>query len=361
MHVPSFIGLSVVTLFFPVAFIFYKWANTFKKDQEKEEEKLKDRLGDKKKEEKFERERADQLRRVKPMLKMISDRLGDNSILQEDDRGNVIDFDMNVLFNSIDKDGNGIISYSELDDAMQLSGEELKMFIQLMNQAGGELQESREVKRKVFIENFFHVIDDIGNLTPTEQDASDLFDEISKMDSSTIDLEELGSRLAMFLSDKQILAINRLFRQRLGIHPSVPKPPKVDEDIEVDIANGSSNELQAIVCEEVRGQRRMSLLGNSMRTMGVTSFRKTVQGQISKHDFAKLYPSILKEVLVAEETQYQPFDIHFNCLSLHVKANGKSLPVVDNVTGRIQKRTMTAIMGKTLAPGSSAFVNTIFL
>ena len=348
MHAPTFIALSVVTLFFPVAFILYRWAKTFKKDQEKEEEKLKDRLSDKKKQEQFERERAAQLRRVKPMLNMISRRLGDKSILKEDDRGNVIDFDMNVLFNSIDKDGNGIISYSELDDAMQLSGEELEIFIRLMNEAGGELVESREVKRKVFIENFFNVIDDVGNLTPTEEDASDLFYEIAKAGSPTIDLEELDSRLAMFLPDKQILAINRLFQQKLGSNPDVSKPPQVADGVEVGIASGSTNELQAIVCEDARREMKMSARTTSMGSIIV---RKVVGGQISEHDFRTLYPSILKEALAAEEIQYQPFDIHFKHLSLHVRANGKSLPVVDNVTGRIRKRTMTAIMAKTIVTG----------
>ena len=339
MHTPTFIALLVVTFFFPIAFILYKWAKTLKKDQEKEEEKLEDRLrvGDKKKQEQFEKELSAQLQRVKPMLKMISERLANESILREDDTGHVIEFDMDVLFNSIDEDSNGIISYSELDRAMQLSGEKLEIFIQLMNEAAGELPDSREVKRKVFVENFFNVIDDVGNLTPTEDDAYFLFHEIADGgDSTAITLEDLDARLAMFLSDKQILTINRLFQQKLGIRIttslSTPKSAQAgDEGIELGLAG---DELRAIV----RTESVISGLGGSRQ--------KSVKGQISTHDFTRLYPSILKEALAAEETQYQPFDIQFKDLSLHVKANGKSLPVVDNVTGRIQNRTMTAIMGK---------------
>ena len=344
MHMPTFIVLVLVTLFFPIVFIIYKWAKTLKNDQEKEENKLEDRLSDKKKHEQFEKERAAQLQRVKPMLKMISERLDNESILREDNIGYVIDFDMDALFNSIDEDSNGIISYSELDNAMQLTGEELEIFIRLMNEAAGELPNSREVRRKVFVENFFNVIDDVGNLTPTEEDAYFLFHEIAGGGHSTsITLEELDARLAMFLSDKQILTVNRLFQQKLGITTSsahVTKPPtqEVKEEIEIGIA---SDELRPIV----RRESIMSIIHTSMTGNGVT-IKQTVKGKISKHDFTTLYPSILKEALAAEATQCQPFDIQFKDLSLHVKANGKSLPVVDNVTGRIHNRTMTAIMGK---------------
>merc|ERR1719223_2321570 len=112
-----------------------------------------------------------------------------------------------------------------------------------MNEAAGELPNSGEVRRKVFVENFFNVIDDVGNLTPTEEDAYFLFHEIAGGGHSTsITLEELDARLAMFLSDKQILTVNRLFQQKLGIttsSPRVTKPPtqEVKEEIEIGIAS----------------------------------------------------------------------------------------------------------------------------
>jgi hypothetical protein len=73
---------------------------------------------------------------------------------------------------------------------------------------------------------------------------------------------------------------------------------------------------------------------------------------ISRSDFIEMYPLFLIQILSAPDDMLSSsrrdepgVDICFKNLSLAVKVADKSINVVDHVTGRVQAKTMTALMG----------------
>ena len=100
--------------------------------------------------------------------------------------------------------------------------------------------------------------------------------------------------------------------------------------------------------ESVRASQRRSSLIRSLR--GEADNNRT----ISKEDFVENYPLFLIQVMSAEtdgslmysmRNQNNPgVDICFKSLSLSVKGLDRTINVVDDVTGRIQSKTMTALV-----------------
>jgi ABC-type glutathione transport system ATPase component len=71
---------------------------------------------------------------------------------------------------------------------------------------------------------------------------------------------------------------------------------------------------------------------------------------ISKEDFVKYYPVFLFQILSSQEdddeaASNEGVDICFQNLCLEVQVAKAPVNVVDNVTGRIRAKTMTALMG----------------
>jgi ABC-type multidrug transport system fused ATPase/permease subunit len=74
---------------------------------------------------------------------------------------------------------------------------------------------------------------------------------------------------------------------------------------------------------------------------------------VSKADFTEHYPALLLEITVdtgvldEEEGKAEKpgVDITFQNLCLNIKVGDTSISVVNNVTGRVQGKTMTALMG----------------
>jgi ABC-type glutathione transport system ATPase component len=80
---------------------------------------------------------------------------------------------------------------------------------------------------------------------------------------------------------------------------------------------------------------------------------------ISRDDFVENYPQLLLEVTMDADSimgeldadgddtdwQYPGVDICFKDASLNIQIGEKTIKVVDEVTGRIRAKTMTALMG----------------
>ncbi len=74
---------------------------------------------------------------------------------------------------------------------------------------------------------------------------------------------------------------------------------------------------------------------------------------VSKEDFVEHYPTLMLEITVdngvidEEEGKAEKpgVDITFQDLSLNIKVGATSIRVVNAVTGRVQGKTMTALMG----------------
>ena len=98
---------------------------------------------------------------------------------------------------------------------------------------------------------------------------------------------------------------------------------------------------------------------------------------ISRDDFVENYPQLLLEVTMDNDTvmgemdvdgdygvdwQYPGIDICFRDLSLNIQIGENNIRVVDEVTGRIRAKTMTALMGGSGAGklSSSVFPRIVF-
>lgn len=321
------------TVFLPIAVVVGMRAMKKHRKGSEEEAKLKNKLK--------ERQHAE-LQKAKPMLAMIDKRLGNDYTTKLDDNGDLVDYDAEILFDAIDADGNGVLCFDELSKAMNLSGDQLLVFIQMMNEVSGlhskDISHS-EVSRAVFSASFLDTIKAVSNFDPTQEDAEDLFDSIvqDSGNGGTLNLENLkNSPLSLFLNDKQILNLIRLFESN-GFFPSpsdeeTPAKPQ-------DTKRSSSS----------RSSRRMSKGGPRSKR-----YLKR-QATINKESFAQLYPELLSEVVNGVEEQLEPCDLHFENLSLHVNVNNTQLPVVNDVTGRVRSGTMTALMGKFFACSNSPY------
>ena len=271
----------------------------------------------------LEAQKHSDLQRAKPMLVMIDERLGGSFAAKLDSNGDLIDYDAEALFDAIDENGDESLSFSELEKALNLRGDKLKVFIRSMNEASGvsSLSSVQQVTRTVFTSSFLDTIQAVSNFEPSHEDASDLFNEIAtdmEMESAnTIPLDGLKySRLAMFLSDKQILIMIRLFQEKVATAASA--------DQEAHQGAPQSRDL------------RHSLVNRPAES---STF-------ISKELFTVFYPSVLSALVGTQEIQLDPCDLQFEHLSLHVNVSNKDVPVVNDVTGRVRSGTMTALMGE---------------
>jgi hypothetical protein len=263
-------------------------------------------------ESKLEARKHEEMQKLKPMLQKIESRLGNAYSLKLNDKGEVIECDAQILFDAIDTDKNGVLSFTELENALGLSGDKLLVFIKMMNEASGFSSKSsnHQVSRTVFSISFLDTIKSVANYDPTHEDAGALFEEIAgSNDSDNISLENLKySPLALFLTDKELLNMKRLFQKKIET---------AGNDAESQDSPASS---------------KRNLLAPSQT--------------ISKKKFAAWYPSVLSAIVRTEEVQLEPCDLHFEKLSLHVQVNNDKIPVVNDVTGRVRSGTMTALMGK---------------
>lgn len=175
------------------------------------------------------------LQALKPKLKIIEQRLKQTrgayradairsttalSTSSTNDKGSKkngkIHYDARRLFDMIDTDGNGELSYAELDNALELSPVQLKEFMRRMNRAAKVSQESETVARPVFVKYFLRVLEEISHLEPTVLEADQLFDEI--LETVNTDYDEIPfenfyqSSMTAFLDETLINELIKKFR-----------------------------------------------------------------------------------------------------------------------------------------------------
>ena len=150
------------------------------------------------------------VQRMKHILHMIDERLGDAFVNKTDDKGQIVGFSSDKLFDAIDENCDGTLSYEELDKAMALTGDQLAIFIQKMNESAGCPDNTTIVERECFVRYFFKTIEMASNFDPTPENAEEIFDSIEGSDGNraVLDAEHLyKSNLSTFLSDKQVLRL----------------------------------------------------------------------------------------------------------------------------------------------------------
>ncbi|KAL7544721.1 hypothetical protein ACHAWF_008084 [Thalassiosira exigua] len=243
------------------------------------------------------------------------------SVLYLGKSGDII-FNADELFDILDKDKNGFLSYSEINKVLCLSDEQLRGFIADMRSRMTTSFRAPEgqVSRAVFVSNFLDALADASQLEPTPEEVEALFhhiaEEVGTTDSGEILIEKLySSILSSFLPDWQIYEIIRRFKQR-----------------------------------EVKSS--------------------SIRNGVSKDMFVELYPIFLAEVThpefkgscnkkSEEVTRTEGgLDVAFEHLCLAVKVGGDEVNVVDDVTGRLRSGTMTAVMGGS-GSGKSSLLNAL--
>lgn len=254
-----------------------------------------------------------QAQKMKEILKEIDERLDEAYVCKLNSDGEVIGFNHDTLFDAIDSNGDGSISYEELDKAMALTGDQLKIFIQKMNRASGSPENCTTVSRECFIKYFFETISAASNFNPSPADAELIFESVEES-ATSITLNQLHfSSLASFLSEKQIATLIKILRSAL-----------LEGNEKAEIGKKTSTKM-------LRGSVAVSNI------------------EISKEQFVTLYPMALSEMLGKIDEKRQPFDIFFEKLSLSVPVKGGEKVVVNEVSGCLKAATMTALMGKKAA------------
>jgi len=250
-------------------------------------------------------------RRIAHLLDLIQSRV-DNMTIRNVDCGTFdlhADFACENLFDQLDMDCNGILSFNELNIILQLSETQIKYFVREMNKEAGVESNTKTVSKQTFVNHFYECISNASYFDPTAQEAAEIFDTLDLNGDGFIQGLELHiSPINGVLTPMQIQSILKNFRKKIK----------------------KTNSSHGPLC-------------------------------ISKEDFIKYYPTLLNDIILSQENTNhisRGIDIAFEKLKLTTKVSGKEITIVDSVTGRIQESTMTAIMGGSGA-GKTSLLNAL--
>lgn len=316
--------------------------------------------------------------------------------------GGDIKFDARRVFDILDADYSGDVSFDELNVILGLNEIELKEFIRRMNEMAGHPANNDSVDRPTFVKYFLQALMETSNLTVSLEEAEAVFDEMSgSTPDKPVDMNNFyTSSMSRFLSDTQIYEIIKRFKVVLAenadrMHPpsmvrvgSLARTPSTFGGVEVGAGEGGifgasiTSRRQSLVLANRASVRRPSVDLDSendgdRRRSSVFSGGASTTGQraavalittISRDDFVEFYPQLLLDILLVdyEEDDLDAIgmndllgvDICFQDLSLSIRLGRTTVKVVDEVSGRIRAKTMTAIMGGSGA-GKTSLLNAL--
>jgi ABC-type lipoprotein export system ATPase subunit len=295
--------------------------------------------------------------RLRPKLELIAERLRHgscreienedsiNSTPPQDDilyisKSGDIMFNANAFFDILDKNKDGVLSFTELNEVMCLGDDQLKAFIANMQARTEPRLEQKStahlgtVSRDTFVRCFLDALADAANLEPTPEEAGRLFQEIAGEVGYTPTSHRRGLR-ASFKSSK-------------------------------------STPLLSIPVERLHMSPTLTSFLSDMQIYGIVSRFKKKQreegvkvGEISQEEFVEHYPRFLGEVTRPDFTssfvtpnKAEGLDVTFQHLSLAVKVGKAQVNVLDDVSGRFCSNTMVAVMGGT-GSGKSSLLNAL--
>lgn len=266
--------------------------------------------------------------------------------------GKTIRFNAGRLFDQLDKDGNGYLSYEELQTVLELNLMQLDEFVKRMNDLASSCAPNEHhdlVSRSCFRKYFIGVLQETQNFGPTEEEVESLWDEIANGTEKVRFDAFYRSILSNFLSDPQINALIRLFRT-------------VQEEIQ---GNASPDSFISISGEKDFMSGRFG--AGSLREYTVREdYRrsKTITRRVFLDHYARLLaevttnPDELLSIRPTEASSSPGVDITFMDLSLAVTVGESSVNVVNHVSGRLKASTMTALMGGSGA-GKTSLLNAL--
>jgi len=291
------------------------------------------------------------LEAIRPQLELLARRLRSRTVLSiGGPHGSSLEFDARELFDHIDTDGDGEVTYKELNRLLQLPHVELRDFARRMNQRALKPHDQKFVSRSVFCRHFVAVLLKQRNLRPTADEAAALWDEMAEEALSRGNrrarIVGLGSQafyknehLSSFLTDQQIYD---LFSILQGISASVGVEPP---------ASDGQSILRTRLGQTVLGRNSVQRPQGVTRTAFINNYSETLTEILG----SDADPST---ITVAPQVQGGGVDIAFENLSLTVKVGKKDVKVVDTVTGRLRAGTMVSLMGGSGA-GKSSLLNAL--
>jgi Ca2+-binding EF-hand superfamily protein len=344
--------LLSIMLVIPLIYILVRVVKRYNKDRYDHFVELASRRMDSMRVKSIRGKRQEQLERIKPQLDLIAGRLrvlaneqdqmgsGDtgnsiiSSIISKKHKESVqvrtdgaVTFDAKLLFDELDTSRDGILSYTELNQILELDPVQLTEFVRRMNERDGVSPNCSVVSRRCFLRHFVNVLAESSNFGPTKEEAGDLFDEIATQGTNKDGSVEPGkfytSSLSNFLSDTQI---NNLL-VRLRGHQS---PTKLSEfrvaSVRVlsGLADGGRDKNRAIRRDTFVSQYPQLLMEIAIDPDALPMLSTIREGGISSVD-------LLMGV-----------DITFEDLSLAVAVGDFSINVVEKVTGRLRAGTMVS-------------------
>jgi Ca2+-binding EF-hand superfamily protein len=129
-----------------------------------------------------------------------------------------LEFDSRRVFDVLDADASGDVTYEELNVILGLNDLELAEFVRRMNELAGDKNPCLvSITRPVFVKYFLQVLKDTSNLTVTFEEAEALFKEMADPGNNTMHMSKFyTSTMSNFLSDVQIL---ELIKVRIPLGP----------------------------------------------------------------------------------------------------------------------------------------------
>jgi hypothetical protein len=129
--------------------------------------------------------------------------------------GEDIRFDARRVFDILDVDCSGDVTFEELNVILGFNEAEMKEFIRRMNEMAGTTSNNDSVTRPVFVKYFLQALLETSNLTISYEEAEALFDEMAGGTSDKpvkeINMQKFySSSMSDFLSDTQIYELIRV-------------------------------------------------------------------------------------------------------------------------------------------------------
>jgi hypothetical protein len=167
------------------------------------------------------KKQQEQLERIRPQLTLISMRVASLEELRHGSSeknlsrsqatlvtGERVVFHARKLFDTIDVDSSGDVSFSELNNILGLTPIELTDFVRRMNELAGVSMEADCVTRPTFVKYFCRVLEESSYLIVSPNEAGLIFDKIAAQgtskDGSVSPDKFFTSSMSNYLTDAQI-------------------------------------------------------------------------------------------------------------------------------------------------------------
>lgn len=328
-------------------------------------------------------QREKRMKRIRPTLETLARKMEENKIgtrkvkndilkIPESDDPQFHSQALRALFNALDDDDSGTLSYNEFNTLLGMNQVQLQQFIGGMNSRAGLDYDTKVLTRAVFVKNFLPVLEECSHFAPDEEDAEALFDEMARYERETGrgHNEPPESHAGDHGEDDMNVEIRfETFREKDFFH-----------FLSQQQTNDLMKRFRWLRTQQNKAAQRAQGANTRVRRntlMGAAGFSREQSARdgltIGKDEFVKNYPKLLKEVVTTNaarrdsksgissggsEEEYPTVDITFDNLSLSVELAKTKVYIVDHVTGRLRARTMTALMGGSGA-GKTSLLNAL--